>query len=491
MTTLARLRFDNHYARLGPDFSSALAPTPLPAPYRVSVNPDVAALLGIDPADLDTPDFTAIAAGNALPPGAEPVSMLYSGHQFGHYVPQLGDGRAILLGQVQGADGASWDLQLKGAGLTPYSRTADGRAVLRSTIREYLCSEAMHHLGIPSTRALAVVGSDHPVLRESVETAAVLTRVAPSHVRFGSFEVFHYRGQPELSRRLAEYVIERHFPDLAASHPAAARPRELLREVCLRTARLVAQWQAVGFAHGVMNTDNMSILGLTFDYGPFGFVERYDPDFISNHSDDTGRYALSNQPDIAFWNVCCLAEALTALVPVEECRDALGAFEPAFRRAQLQAWRAKLGLAEPRESDPALVTRLLGLLQAAGADYTRFLRALADLDPTAPSTVAALRDEGRHAEAFEPWLADYRARLAAESVPAAERRARMRRANPRYVLRNWLAQRAIERAQRGDFSEVDRLLALLRHPCDEQPGWDEYARPAPEHILAPEVSCSS
>ena len=492
--TLLDLHFDNHFARLGPGLSTALHPTPVPEPYLVSVNPDVAALVGLDPLELRTAEFLRFVSGHWLPPGAESVAMLYAGHQFGHYVPQLGDGRAILVGQVRNDRGESWDLQLKGAGETPYSRMADGRAVLRSTIREYLGSEAMHHLGIPSSRAMAVAGSDLPIIRETVETAAVLLRVAPSHVRFGSFEVFFYRAQHDRLKVLADYVIENHFPEVTAAAGTEDAYFQFFRQVVTRTARMIAHWQAVGFAHGVMNTDNMSILGITFDYGPFGFLEAYDPDFICNHSDDSGRYAFSNQPSIAFWNLCCLAQALTPLLSVERCREGLSAYEPEYTGTYFRLFRAKLGLAEAREEDVKLIAALLEILQGNGVDYTMFFRALSGFDAAAGKSDSAIAALFRYPEAFDLWNEDYRTRLAGEGIDQAARQLAMRAVNPRYVLRNWLAQRAIERAQRKDFSEVDRLLELLRRPFDDRPGQpelDEYAGPAPVDYVVAGVSCSS
>lgn len=491
MISLASLRFDNHFARLGSRFSTALPPTPLPDPYLVSANPDVAELVGLDADALRAPEFVRFVSGNWLPPGAEPIAMVYAGHQFGQFVPQLGDGRAILAGQLRNAQDESWDLQLKGAGETPYSRMADGRAVLRSTIREYLCSEAMHHLGIPTSRAMGVVGSDFPVIRETVETAAVLLRVAPSHVRFGSFEVFYYRDQFDSIRTLADYVIAQHIPGIAEAPGSAESHFAFLREVVVRTARMIAQWQAVGFAHGVMNTDNMSILGLTFDYGPFGFMEAYDPDFICNHSDESGRYAFSNQPTIAFWNLCCLAQALTPLLSVEKCREALSTFEPVYDEMLTGLLRARLGLRTAREEDEHLVAGLHEILQGNAVDYTAFFRALSSFDSAAGAPNAGLKGLFRFPEAFDYWSAEYRTRLAHEGVDEAERQAGMRAVNPKYVLRNWLAQRAIDRAQQKDFSEIDRLLRLLRHPFEDQPGFDEYAGPAPADAVVPGVSCSS
>ena len=315
MHTFETLPFANSFAALPPLFYSAVQSTPLADPHLISFNADVAALIGLDPAQAQHVDAAGYLSGNVSLPGAQPVAALYAGHQFGHYVQQLGDGRAMLLGELDNG----WELQLKGAGPTPYSRGSDGRAVLRSTIREYLCSEAMHGLGIPTTRALSIVGSPQPVYREQVETAAVLTRVSQSFVRFGSFEVYFYRGQKEALRTLADYVIARHYPHLV---DAADKYPRFLREVVLNTARLMAHWQAIGFAHGVMNTDNMSILGLTLDYGPFGFLDTYDPGFICNHSDETGRYAFKQQPDIGAWNLTRLAQALTPLMEIDAAKEA-------------------------------------------------------------------------------------------------------------------------------------------------------------------------
>ena len=320
MAKLDELRFDNTYARLPPAFYSKLAPTPLAEPHLVSFNPAAAALVGLDPSEAERPEFVEAFGGKSLPRGAEPLAMLYAGHQFGIYVPQLGDGRALLLGEVRGPGGDKWDLHLKGSGPTPYSRGFDGRAVLRSTVREYLCGEAMHGLGVPTTRALCIVGSSEPVVRERVERAAALVRLSPSHVRFGTFEVFQRRGQHAHVRQLADYVIGQHFPELSGLPDRFAR---FLSEVVARTARLVAMWQAHGFAHGVLNTDNMSVLGLTLDYGPFGFIDDFDPGYVCNHSDYAGRYAFDQQPAVGLWNLTRLADSLSSLLTPEQTEAAL------------------------------------------------------------------------------------------------------------------------------------------------------------------------
>jgi uncharacterized protein YdiU (UPF0061 family) len=400
--------------------------------------------------------------------------MCYAGHQFGQYAPQLGDGRAIILGEVVTDQGHRWELQLKGAGLTPYSRDGDGRAVLRSTIREYLCSEAMHALGIPTTRALCLFGSVEEVYRETIERGALLVRMAPSHVRFGSFEVFFYRQQFDQLRRLADYVIDDDFP------------------------QLLAQWRLIGFAHGVMNSDNMSILGLTLDYGPFGFMDTYDPGFICNHSDCQGRYAFERQPAIGLWNLTCLAQAMLPLLDadngeaaVELARDALAAYEPAFSEAHTRGMRAKLGLQDAHDTDPELITRLLDLMRANRADYTNLFRDLADLKLAESATDGPLRDRFIDRAGFDVWAADYRARLRIEQRPDRQRRAAMNSVNPLYVLRNYLAQQAIEAAEQGDFNEIERPLALLSRPFEEQPGMAAYAQERPDWAGELAASCSS
>jgi len=489
MSTLDSLTFDNRYARLPPAFYRRREPTPLTAPYLVSVCNDAAALLDLDAAEIRSERFLNLLAGNLVPHGAEPLAMNYAGHQFGTFVPQLGDGRAILLGEIINSKRERWTLQLKGAGETPFSRRADGRAVLRSTIREYLCSEAMHALGIPTTRALGIAGADETVYRETPETAAVLLRLAPSHVRFGSFEVFYARREHEQLRQLADHVIEEYFLQFAGMADAYEK---FLTEVTERTARLIAQWQAVGFCHGVMNTDNMSILGLTLDYGPFGFMEAFNPGHICNHSDDQGRYAYENQPYIGLWNCSRLAQALTPLIDAEKCNAALAKYESAYLEAHASQMRAKLGLAQAMDGDDTLASDLLALLTEHGTDFTIFFRALATFDTTPGASNSLLRDMMVNRPAFDAWAARYAARLASESSVDESRRARMNRVNPKYVLRNHLAQVAIEQAEKHrDFSEIDRLLQLLQRPFDEQPEHQAYAAPPPDWARGIEVSCSS
>lgn len=483
MSTLESLVFDNGFARLPETFHSRVQATPLPAPYLVCHSPAALELLGLDPGEIERPELIETLAGNRLLPGMDALAALYAGHQFGHYVPQLGDGRALLLGEVNG-----WEIQIKGGGRTPYSRGGDGRAVLRSSIREFLCSEAMHALGVPTTRALAIVGSDRPVYREDEETAALVTRLAPSFVRFGSFEVFYYRNQVEPIRQLADYVIARYYPELAA---LADPYPEFLRQVAVRTAGLIAQWQAVGFAHGVMNTDNMSILGLTLDYGPFGFLDAFDPGYVCNHSDTGGRYAFDQQPDVAAWNVTKLAQALVPLMSVEAASDAIKDYPQAFGQDYVALMAAKFGLAQDRDSVP-LIVDALALLAQHRVDYTRFMRRLCDFDSSPGAANAPLRDLFPDRPAFDAWAARYAAALRHAGTPDSARGQAMRALNPKYILRNHLAEIAIRRAvDARDYSEIARLHALLAHPYDEQPEFDAYAAEPPDWASRIEVSCSS
>jgi uncharacterized protein YdiU (UPF0061 family) len=480
------LRWTSRYARqLGPAFYTPQLPQSLPAPYWVGASEAVARLLGL-PADWrDGEDWLHALSGNRLLAGSEPVATVYSGHQFGVWAGQLGDGRALLLGETE----TGWEIQLKGAGRTPYSRMGDGRAVLRSSIREFLCSEAMHALGIPTTRALCVTGSDLPVRREEIETAAVVTRVAPSFIRFGHFEHFAARGQFDELRRLADFVIDCHYPDCRHTDRWAGNPyAALLAAVSERTAALLAQWQAAGFCHGVMNTDNMSILGLTLDYGPFQFLDGFDPGHICNHSDTQGRYAYGRQPQIAHWNLFCLGQALLPLIEDQELAlAALDSYRTHYANEWLQRLRAKLGLLQPQHGDAELATGVLQLLARERTDYPIFWRRLSDYVASANS--APLRALFADPDAFDGWLRRYEARLRHEDVAASA--ATMRRTNPRYVLRNHLAELAIRQARDHDFSGVAELLALLEQPFDEHPGHEEEADLPPDWATSIAISCSS
>jgi serine/tyrosine/threonine adenylyltransferase len=480
-------RFAQHFASPAQQFYSPLSPTALPQPYWVAYSPATAQLLGLEPQPTNA--WLQVLSGNALPTGAQPLASVYSGHQFGVWAGQLGDGRALMLGEVEHA-GQHWELQLKGSGKTPYSRMGDGKAVLRSSIREFLCSEAMAALGAPTTRCLGVVGSDEPVIRENIETAASVLRVAPSFIRFGHFEHFASSNDLDGLKRLADFVIGTYFPACRdAQHPYAA----LLDEVAFRSAQLIAHWQAVGFMHGVMNTDNMSILGLTIDYGPFGFMDAFDAAHICNHSDHQGRYAYHMQPQIGQWNVAALAQALHPLVVDEDLlKAALQNYVTTFEETLTHNMRAKLGLQLEHADDNQLISTTLQLLHNQRVDWTVFWRKLGTLRIADTQADAALRDLFTDRSQFDAWASLYRTRLALEQRSDTQRQQAMHAVNPKYVLRNHLAEIAIRKARdEKDFSEVARLLQVLMHPYDEQPQFESYAGLPPDWASSLEVSCSS
>ena len=481
------LKWHNRFAHLGEAFFTRLQPTPLPGAHWVGTSVAVADLLGLERAWLKSPDALEAFAGNRELAGAQPLASVYSGHQFGHWAGQLGDGRAILLGEVTSATGGH-EIQLKGAGLTPYSRMGDGRAVLRSSIREFLCSEAMHALGIPTSRALCVIGSPAPVRRETIETAAVVTRVAPSFIRFGHFEHFSHNGQHDELRTLADFVIDHFYPACRerAGNPYAA----LLEAVSARTAEMVAQWQAVGFCHGVMNTDNMSILGLTIDYGPFQFLDAFNPAHICNHSDTGGRYAYNRQPNIAYWNLFALAQALLPLMDdQQQAMDALEPYKALMPAALQRRMNAKLGLNDVQEGDAALTEDLMKLMAQDAVDFTIFWRRLSH---AVTGTLEPVRDLFLQREAFDAWTARWRERLERQAgFDANATQARMLRTNPHVVLRNHLGELAIQAARGGDFTGLARLQNALEHPYEAIAGQDDLAGFPPEWAREIEISCSS
>ncbi|GAB3628730.1 YdiU family protein [Pandoraea terrae] len=488
----APLSLSNRFAQLGEAFFTRLPPQPLPDPYLVGFSPEAAQLVGLPPEAAHDPAFVETFTGNRPLEGGDTLASVYSGHQFGVWAGQLGDGRALLLGEADTAAG-HWEIQLKGSGLTPYSRMGDGRAVLRSSIREFLCSEAMFHLGVPTTRALCVTGADAPVRRETIETAAVVTRLSPSFIRFGHFEHFYAAERIDDLQRLADFVIDGHYPQC---RDAANPYLSLLAAVCNATADMVAHWQAVGFCHGVMNTDNMSILGLTIDYGPFGFLDGFNANHICNHSDTQGRYAYQAQPNVAYWNLFCLAQALLPLfgegqAAVEAAQEVLPVYKTRFAGQIDLRMRAKLGLRESHAGDEALINRLFRLMHEGRVDFTRLFRQLAELRMADPSHDAPVRDMFIDRPGFDAWAADYRARLQAEAGSDAERRTAMRRVNPKYVLRNHLAEIAIRHANEKDFSEVETLRRVLMRPYDDQPEFERYADLPPDWAGQLEVSCSS
>lgn len=479
------MQFNNTWHHELAGFYTALQPTPLKNPRLLYHSASLAGDLGLDESWF-TPEKTPLWSGESLLPGMEPLAQVYSGHQFGVWAGQLGDGRGILLGEQLLPDGRKMDWHLKGAGLTPYSRMGDGRAVLRSSLREFLASEAMHHLGIPTSRALTVVTSDEPVYRESTERGAMLLRVAESHLRFGHFEHFFYAGEQEKVRQLADYAIRHHW-----SQWQDEPERYLLwfSDVVRRTARLIAHWQSVGFAHGVMNTDNMSILGLTLDYGPYGFLDDYKPDFICNHSDYQGRYSFENQPMVGLWNLNRLAHSLSGLMTTEQLKQALAEYEPELMRCWGEQMRAKLGLVTQGKHDNDILTGLLSLMTKEGSDYSWTFRQLSHTEQQ--QSTSPLRDEFIDREAFDSWYNIWRQRLMEEGRSDTERQQQMKQANPAVVLRNYLAQQAIEQAEKDDISVLTRLHQALSQPFEEAPEFADLMRRPPDWGKKIEVSCSS
>lgn len=483
---MSRLDFDNQYRTLPDTLWRDVSPQPLENPRLVVRSDEALALLGVEPQAWNDADILAAFDGRQLLPGMAPVAQKYTGHQFGAYNPQLGDGRGLLLGEVVNRRGEHWDIHLKGAGRTPYSRFGDGRAVLRSCIREFLASEALHALGIATTRALAVIGSQTPVQRETLEHGAMLVRLARSHVRFGHFEYLFHSNQHAAMDALLEQVLALHFPELLGE-----TDRNLLffREVTRRTAITVARWQAFGFVHGVMNTDNMSILGDTFDYGPYGFMDGFDPGFVCNHTDTSGRYAFNRQPQVALWNLSCLALALSNRVEREALAGVLEGYGDILHGEYLGLLRSKLGLRDRQADDEALINDLLTLMAHQHADYTRTFRALCDFDSTSAATPA--QDEFADRQAFRGWARRYAQRLQDESLDDGARAQALRRHNPRFILRNYLAQEAIEAAEAGDNAPLHTLFELLRRPFDEQPERARYANLPPDWAKGLAMSCSS
>jgi len=485
-------------------------PTPVAAPRLVAWFPEVAELLGLSAADMGRPETVEVLAGNRVLPGMTPYAACYGGHQFGQWAGQLGDGRAITLAEIVHA-GRRWDIQLKGAGLTPYSRTADGRAVLRSSIREFLCSEAMHHLGIPTTRALSLVATGERVVRDmfydgrpQAEPGAIVCRVAPSFIRLGNFEILAERDERAVLDRLVDFTIDRDFPALTGTR--GEKRAAWFVEVCRRTARLVVEWQRVGFVHGVMNTDNLSILGLTIDYGPYGWLDNYDPDWTPNTTDAQGRrYRFANQPAIARWNLMAFANALVTVIPDHDVlRDGLAHFEATFNAAMPAMQAEKFGLILSEESqadDHELIDDAYRLLHQANMDFTLFFRALAEVDADHPDP--ELFDPvfyepslwQAHAGTLREWLDRYCLRIRQGEEPHDRRVARMNRANPWFILRNYLAQQAIDAAEQGDDGELQRLIKVLRRPYAMEPGDERFADKRPEWALnkpgCSMLSCSS
>ena len=454
--------FDNTYGRLPAQFYAQVAPTRVKDPRIVKINRPLAELLGLDPDALASPEGAQLLSGNALPPGAASIALAYAGHQFGHFVPQLGDGRAILLGEVVDTHGVRRDIQLKGSGPTPFSRRGDGRAALRPVLREYIVAEAMAALGVPTTRALAAVATGEMIWRETPQPGAVLTRVASSHIRVGTFQFFAARGDVEGLRLLADYVIARHYP-------GAGNYRELLDGVIARQAELIARWMCVGFIHGVMNTDNMSIAGETIDYGPCAFMDKYHPETVFSSIDEHGRYAYANQPRIAHWNLVRLAETLLPLLGEDEnearaqAQAAIDAFPALFEAALTAGFRAKLGLRDAEPDDMAMVQDLLDTMAANEADFTLTFRGLSD---------------GTLPHVFDAWRARWQERL-----KGADRNL-MRAASPAFIPRNHRVEEALAAATEGDFAPFEMLVKVLSSPYEDQPEYAPYRDPPrPEQVV--------
>lgn len=491
-----RLAIEPAYRQLPGEFYTLMPAEKVASePVLVHASAQAAQLLDLPEDAFDEPAFARIFSGMEPLPGFEPLAMVYSGHQFGQWAGQLGDGRALTIGQVRNRRGALWDIQLKGAGRTPYSRFGDGRAVLRSSIREYLCSEAMAALGVPTTRALSVVGTRARVMRETIEPGAVVTRLMRSNIRFGHFEHFHHGKKPDKVRELADFVIETYHPELAG---AADRHALWFDEVAKRTAHLMAQWQAFGFCHGVMNTDNMSILGDTIDYGPFGFLDAFDPGHICNHSDHGGRYAYDQQPGVGLWNLQALGICIADLAGWDAVKASLGRYAPRFMERYSALMRAKAGLeagddAEAAAADAELVTDLLSLMQKGAADFTLGFRLLSSTEdnPGRAAWTALFADDARP-DAFR-WLDRWQAHRAARGVDAAAAKAAMDAVNPKFVLRNWVAETAIRAVEdRGDVATLDRIFRLVTEPFAEHAEADQrFARPPDDAMRGLEVSCSS
>ncbi len=481
--------FDNSYAKLPERFFARLAPTPVREPGLIRVNTRLAEELGLDAAFLASPEGVEILAGNKVPRGADPIAMAYAGHQFGSWVPQLGDGRAVLLGEVTDRQGQRRDIQLKGAGRTPFSRMGDGRAAVGPVIREYVVSEAMAALGIPTTRALAAVSTGEPILREALLPGAILTRVSQSHIRVGTFQYFAARQDTEALRLLADHVIARHYPDLAETDQPYHR---LLEAVMVRQAKLVARWMGIGFIHGVMNTDNMSIAGETIDYGPCAFMDTFHPDTVYSSIDRMGRYAYRNQPRIAQWNLARFAQSLLPLLGEDKdaavafAQSAIDGYPDIYQPCWIDVMRAKIGLAQPMDDDLDLITALLDAMAEGKADFTLTFRHLSNLTGTAGEADAdtALTALFSERGAIDAWLTLWRQRLAAENSSDALRQSRMRSTNPMFIPRNHQVEAVIAAGLQNNYAPLDAFLGVIARPFDDQPEHERYARPPePDEVV--------
>lgn len=465
------------YLNLDPIFYHKIDPTPLHCPKFISLNPSGTELLGVD--NIHSDEITAVLNGTLRLKGSIPYAMCYAGHQFGHYVPRLGDGRAINLGRVNG-----WNLQLKGSGQTLYSRQGDGRAVLRSSIREYLIAEAMHALAIPTTRSLALIGSDERIARERWESGAIVLRLSPSWIRFGSFEYFYHTHRYRELESLADFLLAESYPHLQnTEEPYIA----MFREIVTKTADMIARWQSVGFNHGVMNTDNMSAAGLTLDYGPYAFMDTFESGYICNHTDTYGRYSYDSQPGIGLWNLQRLALALSPLIPQEKLESALELYAPVYSSTLQKLLRSKLGLDEEKEDDASLYRELFEMLERGYVDMTPFFRSISRYD----GERTALLAQSLSAESMNAWLDRYDERLILNTSSTQERHTWMLQTNPKYVLKNYILQESIENAERGDYTLVNDLLRIAQNPYDEHVEFEHYAQATPPEHKNIQLSCSS
>jgi len=483
MKKITELTFNNTYRKLPEQFYHIVAPKPFENPYLVAFNPEMAAEIGLDVKEAKRPDIADYFSGKKPIPGSDPIALYYTGHQFGVYNPHIGDGRAILLGEVVNPDGKKWDIHLKGAGRTEYSRQFDGRAVLRSTIREYLCSEAMHYLGVPTTRALCIIGSDEKVERETTETGAMLIRTAKTHVRFGSFEGFYFKGDYDNLELLADYVIENCYTELRGMKE---RFEQFAIQVASSTGELIAKWQAFGFTHGVMNTDNMSIIGDTIDYGPFGFMESFEKEYTPNHSDHFGRYSYNNQPSIAYWNLNKFLQCISPIIDNDCIKEALESYKDLYSEHYLQLMTRKFGFSNYIEGDKNFIDNTLDILEKNEIDYTIFFRKLSDFKRSEAIGENPINVMGKE------WNLQYNKRLAHENSNDLERKKFMDVVNPHYILRNYIAENAIRRAvDDADYSEIENVRKLLMKPFQQQKGMENYAKSAPQWAKGLVISCSS
>ena len=491
MRKITNLRFENTYAELPPEFYQKKDPVPFENPHMVAFNEKLATELGIDPGERLNPLLAEYLCGKRLLGGADPLAMYYAGWQFGVYNPHLGDGRALLLGQIIDERNRGWDLHLKGCGATRFSRGFDGRATLRSSIREYLGSEALHNLGIPSTRALCVVGSTEKIERETREPAAMMLRVAQTHVRFGSFEGFYHLGQEENIRILADYVIARHYPEI----PQGTKEGYglFLRATAEKTAAMIAKWQAFGFTHGVMNTDNMSIAGLTLDYGPYGFLETFDRNHVSNHSDHFARYSYGNQPAVARRNLEKFAACLHGLAGQKQARDAVESYNKTFSAIYGNLMLRKFGFEKEKKEFLRFIENTLAMLAECDTDYHIFFRNISDVGRDGSfGENPWLKELSATSAQWRQWFPEYAAKLRENSPPDRERKKLMDSVNPKYVLRNHIMETAIrETLERGNYSEIEKVRKIFENPFSDQPGYEGYAAPSPEWAKDLVVSCLS